>query len=106
MAPTSRKRAVTRAPRRARAGASDDDSSSATLQPIGEDTELPKTLSATSTGTHISESPDHKAESRKKGVRARDAATEDDVAARKKRRALELLAELEAEGVSYFICVS
>lgn len=87
--------------RRTRTGADSDDgfsSSGGPLPPIGEDVELAKPLSVTSTGTHFSESPDRHLNNRKKGVRARDGAEEE--IEKKRRRALTLLEEIEAEGAS------
>src|SRR5690349_2084297 len=98
MAPTNRRRAAGRTTQRSRNGADSDgsfSSSAGLLPPIGEDAELAKPWSVTSTGTHFSESPDRKA-SRKKSART-GGLTEEEVE-RKKRRALALLEELEAEG--------
>lgn len=110
MAPTNRRRAPAaaaasggsgRAIRRTRTGADSDDSFSSSggpLPPIGEDVELAKPLSVTSTGTHVSESPERHLNSRKKGVRAREGAEEE--SEKKRRRAISLLEEIEAEGAS------
>lgn len=107
MAPTNRRRAPAasangRAMRRTRTGADSDDSVSSSfgpLPPIGEDVELAKALSVTSTGTHFSESPDRQLSRKKTGVRARED-SEDEIE-KKKRRALTLLEEIEAEGAFY-----
>lgn len=100
MAPTSRTRAG-RPLRRTRNGG--DSTSSAPLQPIGEDSvvELPKPLSVTSTGTHFSDSPEKKPlvkTSKRKNRDARDLSEE--TIEKKKQKALALLDELQADGVS------
>ncbi|TYZ64469.1 hypothetical protein PybrP1_001729 [[Pythium] brassicae (nom. inval.)] len=101
MAPTSRKRAGgaaaaagSRPLRRARVG--NEGCAAVKMPPIGENAELPKALSTTSTGTHFSESPpDRKTVGRKRLQSAREQA----LAAheRKRLRTLRLLIELEAK---------
>uniref|UniRef100_K3XAE7 Uncharacterized protein n=1 Tax=Globisporangium ultimum (strain ATCC 200006 / CBS 805.95 / DAOM BR144) TaxID=431595 RepID=K3XAE7_GLOUD len=93
MAPTSRARTL----RRTRNGG---EGHYAPLQPIGEDSvvELPKALSATSTGTQISESPETKPMVKSTKRKARDVKDMTEEAIEKKRqRSLVLLDELEAE---------
>ncbi|KAF1330701.1 Cell division protein borealin, partial [Globisporangium splendens] len=93
MAPTSRVRTL----RRTRHGG---ESHYAPLQSIGEDSvvELPKALSATSTGTQISESPETKPVVKSSKRKARDVKDLTEEAIEKKRqRSLVLLEELEAD---------